>query len=62
MGETPILDRLSGECIFTIQRRGEYYVIRNKFDGSQFEVLTSAELIQLADELRELAGEELDHA
>jgi hypothetical protein len=62
MIERTILDRLSGECIFTVQRRGEHYVIRNRFDSSQFEVLTRAELIQLADELRELAGEEFDHA
>lgn len=56
--ERTMLELLNDECIFSITKRGDRFRIREEFDRSQWEDLTRAELLQLADELRALAGEE----
>ena len=61
MTERTILELLKSECIFSIHVSGDGFIVREEFDRSQWERLTRAELLQLADEIRELAGEDFDH-
>lgn len=55
-----ILKRLKTLRITTIARTEHGVFIVANSDGSYFECFDRAELIQLADEIRQLAGEEAD--
>ena len=57
MTERTILERLKDEPVVDIyEQDGQWWI-----DGNVSGSLTRAELLQLADEIRELAGEDFDH-
>ena len=57
MTERTILERLKEEQVIDIYEQDGWWWIDGNVSGS----LTRAELLQLADEIRELAGEDFDH-
>ena len=61
MTERPILERLKDEDVILINRNPDGTFRLHHPDFVAWEILTRAELLQLADELRELAGEDFDH-
>lgn len=58
MSERKILERLLEEKVVDIYEQDGCWWIDGNMSGS----LTRAELLQLADEIRQLAGEDVDHA
>ena len=61
MTERTILERLKEGRVVNIYRGGPSSGWKWGIDGWGSTTLTRAELIQLADEIRELAGEDFDH-
>ena len=61
MTERTILERLGDEDVVLINRNPDWTFRLHHPGHFAYEDLTRAELLQLADEIRELAGEDFDH-